>query len=260
MTPTERFVQLVAGPEADLRLDEAALLIATHAHPALDLDANLAALDELAAGLPAGDLDALRHRLFDEAGFQGNQGDYYDPENSYLDTVLARRRGIPITLSVVTLEVARRSGTPLVGVGMPGHFLVATPEDPARYLDPFNGGCELDAAGCAARFAAISGGQPLDPAALRPVGARSILARMLANLTGIARRRHDVTLLQWVLELRAAVPDQSLAERRDLAAGLAGAGRFDEAADLLERLAVDLPAAAADEARRAALTLRARLN
>ncbi len=260
MTPIERFVHLVAGPESALPFDEAALLIAAHAHPQLDVAAELARLDELAAGLPAGDLDTLRHRLFDEAGFRGNEGDYYDPENSYLDTVLARRVGIPITLSVVTLEVARRSGTALVGIGMPGHFLVGTLDATPRYVDPFNGGCELDAAGCAARFAAITGGQRLDPAALRPIGPRAILARMLANLTGIARRRHDVALLQWVLELRAAVPEQSLAERRDLAAGLAGAGRFDEAADVLERLAVDLPGAAAEEARRAAMTLRARLN
>ncbi|MGD9751126.1 MAG: transglutaminase family protein [Acidimicrobiia bacterium] len=260
MTPTERFAHLVAGPESELRLDEAALLIAAHAHPHLDPAAELARLDELARGLPAGDLAALLQRLFAEAGFRGNEADYYDPENSYLDTVLERRTGIPITLSVVTLEVARRSGTELVGIGMPGHFLVGTTEATPRYLDPFNAGCSLDAAGCAARFAAISGGQRLDPAALRPVGPRAILARMLANLTGIARRRHDVGLLQWVLELRAAVPDQSLAERRDLAAGLAGAGRFDEAAEVLERLAVDLPTAAAEEARRAALTLRARLN
>jgi regulator of sirC expression with transglutaminase-like and TPR domain len=260
MTPTERFVRLAAGPEEELQLDVAALLLAGHAHPELRVEDGLAELDALAQGIPSGDLDALRHKLFDEAGFRGNSEDYYDPENSYLDTVLQRRCGIPITLSVVVLEVGRRAGVALTGVGMPGHFLVGTVAEPPRYVDAFAGGAVLDAAACAARFHQLSGGRTLEPSALAPVGPRAILARMLANLTGIARQRRDLDLLRWVLELRAAIPSRSPAERRDLAAALAGSGRFDEAAHVLEELAGAAGAAEAAKLQEAARALRARLN
>lgn len=260
MNPTERFVHLVGGAEADLPLDEAALLIAAHAHPDLDVAAGLAALDQLAAAVPSADVDGLRHQLFTVEGFCGNKGDYYDPENSFLDTVLSRRTGIPITLSVVLLEVGRRVGVPLVGVGMPGHFLVGTTTEPALYVDAFEGGVVLDRDGCAARFAAVTGGQRLDPAALTPVGPRAILARMLGNLGGVARQRRDRALLQWVLHLRAAIPSQSLAERRDLAGALASSGRFDEAADVLEAVADAMVVGPDHELRRQAAALRAKLN
>ena len=260
MTPTQRFVAAVTGPDDELRLDEAALLIAAHAHPGLDPATSLAELDRLAAGLEPGDADGLRHRLFVVEGFTGNGQDYYDPENSCLDTVLARRCGIPITLSVVLLEVGRRCGVPLHGVSMPGHFLVATTEDPPAFIDAFHGGVVLDRAGCARRFEMMSGGAKLDPGALAPVGTRAILARMLGNLGGIARQRRDRTMLQWVLELRAAIPSLTLAERRDQAVALAGAGRFDKAADLLDLIADELGAADDHEVRRQARVLRARLN
>lgn len=260
MTPTERFLQLVAAPEAEVALDEAALLIAAHAHPTLDVAAELAHLDELAAGVPA-DLDAVRRRLFVDEGFCGNRTDYYDPENSYLDSVLARKTGIPITLSVVLLEVARRCGIELVGIGMPGHFLVATTGPaPTSFVDAFDGGELLDQSGCAARFAALSGGRPLDPAALAPVGPIDILARMLANLGGVARQRRDPALLQWVLRLRAGMPARSLPERREVAAALARSGRFGEAADVLEQVADAMDAGPDHDVRRAARALRARLN
>lgn len=260
MTPTERFVQLVGGPEEALPLDEAALLIAAHARPGLDITAGLAALDAIAARVTSPDLAALCHELFSVEGFGGNRADYYDPENSYLDRVLERRVGIPITLSVVVLEVGRRVGVGLCGIGMPGHFLVGTTDEPTRYVDAFDGGKLLDAEGCAQRFAAVTGGQRLDPAALAPVGPRSILARMLGNLGAIARQRHDRELERWVLRLRAAIPSLAPAERRDLAAALAGAGRFDEAADVLEALADSVALPAEHEIRRQARSLRARLN
>ena len=260
MTPTQRFAELVGGPEDALPLDEAAMLIAAHAHPGLDVAGALGRLDELAASVASPDLDALRHQLFVVEGFSGNQGDYYDPENSYLDSVLERRTGIPITLSVVLIEVGRRVGVPLVGVGMPGHFLAATLDEPRRFVDAFERGTVLDEDGCAARFAAVTGGRRLDPAALTPVGPRAVLARMLANLTAIARRRRDQTLLGWVLQLRSAIPSQVPGERRELAAALAAAGRFDEAATVLESLADAHALEAGHQLRVQAASLRARLN
>ncbi len=260
MTPTERFTQLVSGPEAELGLDEAALLIAAHAHPGLELAASMAELDRLAEGVAGGDLPALLQRIFVTEGFAGNRDDYFNPENSYLDAVLTRRLGIPISLAVVVLEVGRRCGLSLVGVGMPGHFLVATTAPEPTFIDVFEGGALLDKVGVIQRFAVMTGGQQLDPDALAPLGPLAIVARMLTNLGGIARQRRDRELLQWVLQLRAAIPSRSLAERRDLAAAFVGSGRFDEAADVLEALADELAAGVDHDIRRQARSLRARLN
>ncbi|MFN0028919.1 MAG: SirB1 family protein [Acidimicrobiales bacterium] len=260
MTPTERFTELVRGPEADLALDEAALLIAAHAHPDADPAASLAELDRLAQGVAGKDLSGLLQRIYGQEGFAGNREDYYNPENSYLDTVLQRRRGIPISLAVVTIEVGRRCGVELVGVGMPGHFLCATVGPEPMYIDAFEGGVLLDQLGVTQRFAAMTGGQQLDPTLLGPLGPRAMLTRMLTNLGGIARQRKDHQLLQWVLQLRAVIPSRSLPERRDLASALVGSGRFDEAADVLEGLADDVGAPPDHEIRRQARSLRARLN
>ena len=108
MDLTDRFAELLARPEPEIPLDEAALLIAAHAHPDLDLDARLAQLDALAASAAGLSADELATRLFVTEGFTGNESDYGDPRNSFLDDVLDRHLGIPITLSVVMLEVGRR--------------------------------------------------------------------------------------------------------------------------------------------------------
>ncbi len=145
MDVTERFTELMARPEPEIALDEAALLVAAHAHPELDVDARLAQLDALAtrvAGFSAGELSTL---LFVSEGFRGNDSDYGDPSNSFLDDVLDRRLGIPISLSVVMLEVGRRCGLQLHGVGMPGHFLVGG--GAGEWFDPFHDGARLDLAG-----------------------------------------------------------------------------------------------------------------
>ena len=123
---TERFTDLMRRPEPAIPLDEVALLIAAHDHP-VDLDAELGALDDLAASVASPDPAMVAERLFVDLGYAGNSADYGDPRNSYLDEVRARRLGIPITLSVLMLEVARRRGVELAGVGMPGHFLVRAP-------------------------------------------------------------------------------------------------------------------------------------
>jgi regulator of sirC expression with transglutaminase-like and TPR domain len=197
--------------DADLDLAACALLIAELERPELPAAGYLARLGELAAGARAAArpgeplLDAAVRHLFVDLGLRGNADDYYDPRNSCLDQVLDRRLGIPITLSVVLLEVGWRLGLDVAGVGFPGHFLVRAGAD--RYLDAFHGGATLDGATLAARLAQALGPQAaLAPQHLRPVGKREILARMLNNLHGIYRRAGaaglvaDVTALLRVLD------------------------------------------------------------
>src|SRR5438552_9903098 len=124
MDATERFAAAVAAPAGKMRLDVAAFCLAAHAHPGLDVDGECARLDDLAYRCPTPTFDGMRAYLFETLGFRGNTRDYGDPENSFLDSVLERRVGIPISLAVVVMEVGRRIGAPVHGVGMPGHFLV----------------------------------------------------------------------------------------------------------------------------------------
>src|SRR5687768_2948938 len=133
MDPVEALVGLMARDDREVELDRAALWIAAAEYPDLDVAAELASIDEMAERLrprlggltePATVVEAVTGFLHGERGFRGNADDYYDPRNSYLNEVLMRRLGIPISLSAVYLAVGRRLGLPLEGVGMPGHFLV----------------------------------------------------------------------------------------------------------------------------------------
>ena len=252
-----RFADLVAGDD-DLPLDEAALLIAAQARPDLDVGAELRRLDELAAGCKEPTLDGLTTHLFDELGFRGNAEHYQDPDNSYLDQVVTRRLGIPISLSVLTMEVGRRLGVGLDGVGMPGHFLVGHGADPAVYLDPFGGGRRLDAAGCRAIFATL-GGTGWDDAYLAPVGPRAILNRMLLNLQGLFLPA-DLKSAAWVLQLRLTIPGLGVPDRLGLARALGSLGRFGAAANELDKVADGLPDDEATTLRAEAQGLRARAN
>ncbi|HUF32515.1 MAG TPA: transglutaminase-like domain-containing protein [Acidimicrobiales bacterium] len=262
MDATARFVELVHRPEGAIPLDEAALLIAAHAHPDLDPAAGQARLDEIAGGVLGSTLDALRRHLFVELGFTGDDVHYHDLRNSFLDDVLERRVGIPITLSVVMIEVGRRVGVPLSGVSMPGHFLVRDGIDPDVFVDAFARGAVLDEAACRQRFHQVHGpGAEFDPAFLRPVGTVAIITRMLGNLEGIATTSGDRDLLSWVLTLRSSMPDAGGAEHRKLAAVLASSGRFGEAAGILDRLAGEHPdEASSAQLAQAAHRLRAKLN
>lgn len=259
VTPTERFAELMGRPEDEVDLDEVALLIAAHGQPDLVVAEQLARLDALARAVPEPTVEGVVSLLFHTVGLQGEETDYDNPRNSYLNVALDRRRGLPITLSVILIEVARRVGVELVGVGMPGHFLVGTRSEPVRYLDAFDRGRILDEAGCAARFAALSGGQALPPGALAPVGPHAIALRMVTNLRAAALKRGDRRLLVWTMRLRCLIPGATARDRLELAGALAGSGRFAEAADELESQAESSPGEA-DELRRQADRLRARLN
>jgi regulator of sirC expression with transglutaminase-like and TPR domain len=253
-----RFVDLVARPDADIPLDEATLLIAAQARPDLDLGGEQARLDELAAGCREPTLDGLRAHLFAELGFRGNDENYQDPDNSFLDQVMRRRVGIPISLSVLTMEIGRRLGVGLDGVGMPGHFLVRDRRDPATFLDPFHGGRRLDAAGCRAIFASL-GGTGWDDRHLVPVGPRAILSRMLLNLQGVYLPT-DLRSATWVLRLRLAIPGLPVPERIGLARALGSLGLFALAAVEFDRVADDLPDEEAVSVRAESRAYRSRAN
>ena len=187
----------LAGRTEPHALAEGALWIAAEAHPDLDVPHWLGRLDALGHRAaervtPGMDVDraasAVARLLFEEEGFRGNTKDYYDPRNSFLDDVLERRLGIPITLSVVYVAVAARAGLEAAGVGLPGHFVVrAERHGRSRLLDPFHGGALLDEAGCQALVARVRPGSTgrLDPRWLEPVATRQIFVRMLVNLKAI---------------------------------------------------------------------------
>ncbi|HXY94927.1 MAG TPA: transglutaminase-like domain-containing protein [Acidimicrobiia bacterium] len=257
MEATERFADVVARDDSRIALDEACFLIAAHVHPTIDIAARRAQLDALAASLDADHPATLARALFSECGFAGNTVDYGDPSNSYLDDVLDRRLGIPISLSVLMLEVGRRRGIAVYGVGMPGHFLVGATD--GWWYDPFYGGARLDYEGCASRFAQVQHETPFRADYLAPVGARAILDRMLANLQNslVARSPADAA---WPTRLRLRIPGLTARQRGELAALLGSLGRFSEAAAALDALARELPGDAADEAARAAARFRARAN
>lgn len=251
--PTARFAALASRQDQPLPLDEALLLIAVHATPGLDVAAEQARLDALADSVEHATVDGLRAHLFDELGFTGDQATYYDARNSLLPDVLDRCLGIPITLAVVAMEVGRRCGVELEGIGMPGHFLVRSVAEPHRYLDGYDGGRELDEAGCRALFERVASGMPWDDAYLQPSAPWAIVARVLANLAGAYRRAGDRRALCWTLQLRLELPNGSEQERRELGVLLGASGRFDEGAAVLE-------ASLEDRDQEAAARLRARLN
>jgi regulator of sirC expression with transglutaminase-like and TPR domain len=258
----EHFAAVVTGPEDAAGLDAACLLIAAAARGDADPDrvvsAGVAELDRMADRCGTTDLDGLRSFLFGAEAFTGNRRSYDDPQNSFLDDVLLRRMGIPITLSVVVMEVGRRVGVPLVGVGIPGHFLVGAGGE--RYVDAFNGGRTLDPAGCRRRFAEVAGpGAAWSPSYLAPVGARALLARVLANLRSVFAAAEDLPALARVLELRTAIPGVNPAERAERSAVLAALGQYGEAAAELDLMAA-LGGEDTEALRSGAAALRARLN
>jgi regulator of sirC expression with transglutaminase-like and TPR domain len=191
----ERFAAIARLPDLEIDLAAAALLIAAEEQPGLDPRPWLWRLEALARqlglrlGEVRGEFDRLGHLigfLFDEVGLRGNDEDYYDPRNSFLNEVLDRRLGIPITLGIICLEVGRRAGIPLDGIGFPGHFLVRHSLHPSLLLDPFERGRLLTMRDCEQILERVSGGRlSFDPRLLRPVGPRQILVRILNNLRGI---------------------------------------------------------------------------
>jgi regulator of sirC expression with transglutaminase-like and TPR domain len=250
VTPTERFAELLAGPPDVLPLDEAVLLVAAHDHD-VDADAVRRQLDALAARCQAPTVDAVVDLLFGEEGFAGDDEDYHHPDNSFLDRVLERRKGLPILLSVLTAEVGARAGVCLAPVGMPGHFLVRDCADEDRFVDPFHGGRRLDRAACAEIFRSLHPGVEFEERYLDPVDGRAVVLRIVTNLVRTYTTRGPVASLAWALHLRALI---------------AGDDAWLPVARVRERLgdwegaAAAMAAVGTDDADLRATAIRARIN
>ncbi len=185
------FQKEIHQPDEQIDLAKAALYIAQEEYPNLDTDEYLNALDTMAAEVeriptqkyPLRIIQGINQYLYDDLGFTGNTTDYYDPRNSFLNDVIDRRTGIPITLSLVYLEVARRIGFPMVGVGMPGHFLIRPAvAEMEVFVDAFNRGEVMFPEDCQERLAEYQQPVTLQPQFLESVSSRQFLARMLTNL------------------------------------------------------------------------------
>ncbi len=204
-----RFAALVARPDDLLPLDQAVLLVAACDH-AVDVGAQLVRLDRLAAECDGDSLDDVLGVLFGADGFRGDQRDYHHPDNSFLDRVLDRRRGLPILLSVLTAEVAARAGVCLAYVAMPGHVLLRDCEHPDRFVDPFHDGAVVDAAECRRLFEVINPTLPWDDRYLEPVDSRTILRRVVANLVHSYSALGDHRALSRARRLQALTSQECL--------------------------------------------------
>ena len=237
--------RLVQSPDADtvgsgFNLALGALLAAAAEYPDLDIDGSQDNLNRMAAAAQSRippeatalqQLNVVTDLLFGVIGFAGNRDDYYDPRNSYLNEVLDRRIGIPITLSLLCIEVGRRAGVPLQGIGMPGHFLVNHPDEPNLFVDTFNGGVLLNQEECAALLRQSAGENArLEARHLNPVTPREMLARLLRNLKAIYWDREDFDRCIVAIGALMAVLPNRPEEQRDRGVVHLKAGNHQESA------------------------------
>ncbi len=270
-SPVQEFAAYVRPDIEDEQIDllRASLTIARIEYPDLDIASYVARVEALASRvrtqissyLPVLDMiDALNRVLFHDLGFRGNRDDYYDPRNSFLNEVIERRLGIPITLSVLYMEVARRIGLPLVGVGMPGHFLLKIYDVEGRQLliDPFNNGGMLNAAECEERMEeAYRGELHFKPEFLLPVNRRQILTRLLNNLRQIYLSARQFRKALAIVDLILAIYPRSPEDMKQRATLRYGLGQLSgAAADLDQYLKMSPEASDADEVRQIMLNIR----
>ena len=272
MSPViEEFAALVAPEIADEKIDllRAALTFARPEYPGLDESRYLGLIDEYADRVrsrrgesedPAHTIASINVVLFQQEGFAGNQSEFYDPRNSYLNDVLDRKLGIPISLSVIYMEVAQRVGLPVFGVGLPGHFLLKHYDLNGNqiFIDPYVAGRLLSPAECQTRLDEVYGGQmPLQPEFLNSVSRRQILTRMLNNLRSIYISQRNfkkaLTIVDFILAIHPRSPD----DLRQRALLRYNEGMLRPAIDDLEeylRLAPD--ASDAEEMKQTVLSIR----
>jgi len=231
----DAFAQAIARDDSRIDLARACLLIAQDAYPGLDVDRYLGDIERMAIRLRAAmpqkvtaeeRVVALNKFLYEDEGYWGNTDDYYDPRNSYLNEVIDRKTGIPITLSILYMELGRRIGLPLEGVSFPGHFLVRLKlRGGVLVLDPFSGGSPQSEDDLRKRVKRVipdgvaddlpASELPLDQF-LEPASNRQILSRLLRNLKGIYHResRNPQRLLDVLNRMLVLTPGAS-AELRD---------------------------------------------
>jgi regulator of sirC expression with transglutaminase-like and TPR domain len=225
-------------------LDRACLLISAVFDQSVDIDAYHAKLDDIAdiaARTASGTTDsyamtaAVLDAVFRDGGFRGNVVEYNDPRNSLLSSVLERKTGIPITLSIVVIEVARRIGLPLAGIGLPGHFVVRFPDSTSRmFIDAFDGGRILDISECVRLVEKQTGGRiTWTDDFLDPVAPRAILKRVLVNLKNALSHAKNYASALTAIELQLTLDPGDPTELRDRGILFARLHRYDRAiADL----------------------------
>ena len=224
MDALRTFAELARTSDAAIDLGLGALLIAEIEHPDLDPHQELKRLDELAARVGRADVHRLRQFLFEDEGFAGNAGDYYDPRNSCLNDVLDRRLGIPITLSVLAIEVGRRLGLDVHGVGLPGHFMASAA---GVLFDPFNGGTVVSRTEAGAVVARVLGrAVPLEDGHFAPVPRAQILLRMLSNLRRVYVDREEWAKTRAVMERLMLLDPDAPGHVRDYGTVLMKQGDF----------------------------------
>jgi regulator of sirC expression with transglutaminase-like and TPR domain len=256
----QQLSKLVRAPDSVFDMAECALIVAQHEYPNLDIHAYLQRLDQIAdrlrQRLPADAgkphlLSMLNHYLFRELGYAGNLDDYYDPRNSFLNDVIDRRVGIPITLSIFYMEIGRRIGVNLQGVSFPGHFLAkCTTDQGVIVIDPFNKGASLSEADLRGRLKQSGAGDdsaeiPLAPL-LRPATPKEILARLARNLKAIYVESGELEKAIAMTSLILAINTNDAKELRDRAQMYQKLSCFRAALADFERL-VEIDADAAED-------------
>jgi regulator of sirC expression with transglutaminase-like and TPR domain len=248
------FVQMLQRPDPAIELARAALLVAAESDPGLDVEGELRRLDgwgaELASRIdPAWNnlqkLARLRSLVFDDLGFRGDREDYFSPSNSLLHEVFKRRLGIPLTLSIVFLELGWRVGIPLEGVGFPGHFLVRLAGEPRDLLlDPFRRGMSVHEEDIRRILLETTGGKlEFDASLLASVGKRDMIARLLNNLKGAYLRRGDDALALAAVDRLLVIHPDDADETRDRGLLLYRMNQFAKALECLNAYLAAAPGA-----------------
>ena len=244
--PYREFRQAADRAEEQIDLGRAALTIALPEYPTLDFSAYLGRIDDLAlevAERTGTDADvfrliaALNFVLFQRHGFRGNRDDYYDAKNSFLNEVIERKTGIPITLSVLYIEVAARVGLTVDGIGFPGHFMVKAQADGNEIvIDPFNSGDIKTEEDLAAMLQQMYGGKVnLRSEFLMPVSKKQILTRMLTNLKAIYAKANDMAKILGTLDRLLILDPASAEDTRDRGVIYTRLECFGQAKDDFER-------------------------
>lgn len=236
----QRLTTLLTGNSCSL--DRLMAVVATVAPDPPDEEEIVSEIDRLASGLQPGPghdagPEAVMAYVHGELGFVGNAADYYSPSNSLVHRVLRYRRGIPLTLAAVGVEIGRRVGVELSIVGLPGHVIVGDGHRPTRWFDPFAGGARLELDDCRRLFGRFHPIESFTPDMVEPIDATATTVRMLSNLKLAYRRLGDLSQMAKVLELAVGVPGAAVVERFELATVLAALGRSDQAAEQHEVLA-----------------------
>ncbi|MEP7111938.1 MAG: transglutaminase-like domain-containing protein [Ilumatobacteraceae bacterium] len=212
MDSARRFAEILDGPSADRHLDLLCALVATTMDHTADVGRILSGLDQVAQLCPPS-FEGIVDTLFSSGMFAGDNDNYHHPRNSLLHEVLARRTGMPITLSVVAIEVGKRLQVPIGGVGLPGHFVIRDKES-GTFADPFGSGLRYDEAGMVSSWQQRMGNEAtFRPSMLTPTSSRDIVLRILNNLKQSLMTRDEPVLLARLAPLRASFAE--LAGERD---------------------------------------------